>query len=298
MTRRTCGLALVLLAGLALPAGAQTTLAWKFKEGEKFYVEDVNDLKQTISIIGKDIRQNTKITTITSFVVKSTQGGDVTLDQKIESVDIKSSGDNLGGQMEKVFEKLQGATFTVTLKDGKVTKVKGYDEFIKKLADGDEMAAKFAKMLMSEDTVKKSVQDVFGGLPKQPVNVGDKWSQEDTVPFGPLGAFKSTKDYTFKEKDKDGAIVAYKSTMAYVAPKDKDGVFGGILKIMKGNIKTDNAKGTLVFDVENGKLVRATNSMTAKGALTVEVMGNQLDLDVSVEQATTTRVLAKNPKSD
>ena len=76
-----------------------------------------------------------------------------------------STGDGLGGQMDKVMEKLQGATFQFTLKNGKVTKLKGYDDFIKKLADGDEMAGKFAKMLMSEQTVKKGIDDLFGGLP-------------------------------------------------------------------------------------------------------------------------------------
>ena len=123
------------------------------------------------------------------------------------------------------------------------------------------------------------------------------WSQESNVPFGPLGAFKTVKDLTYKEKDKDGALIIYKSKMTYVPPKG-EGAFGGILKIVKGNIKSDNAKGSLVFDPEKGRLVRAASTMLARGTMTVEVMGNQLELDVSVDQATTTRVLTKNPKAD
>src|SRR5437588_3545111 len=102
MLRQACGAVLLLLAGVGLPAYGQTTLEWKFKDGDKFYVEEVSDMKQTVSIIGKDIRQNNKITTISSYVVKNSSGGEVTLDQKIESVDVKTSGDGgLGGQMDK-----------------------------------------------------------------------------------------------------------------------------------------------------------------------------------------------------
>lgn len=298
MLRRACGAALLVLVGLGLPAYGQTTLEWKFKEGEKFYVEEVNDVKQNVSIIGKDIKQNTKITTISSYTVKSVSGAgeqEVALEQKIESVDVKSTGDGLGGQMDKLFEKLQGATFEVTLKKGKVTKLKGYDDFIKKLADGDEMTGKFAKMLLSEETLKKSIEDLFGGLPARPISTGDTWSQEATIPFGPLGSFKTSKDMTYKEKDKDGVLITYKSKMSYIPPKG-EGAFAGLLKIVKGNIKSENAKGSVLFNAEKGRLVRSTFSMLAKGTMTVEVMGNQLELDISADQTTTTRVLTKNPK--
>jgi len=295
MLRHPYTAALVVMASLAMPALGQTTLEWKFKAGEKFYVEEVNDVKQNISIIGKDIKQNTKITTISSYTIKSVEGSEVVLDQKIESVDVKSTGDNLGGQMDKLFEKLQGATFQVTLKDGKVTKLKGYEDFIKKLADGDETTGKFAKMLMSEETFKKSISDLFGGLPSKSIKQGDTWSDEATVPFGPLGSFKTSKDVTYKEKDKDGVLLTYKSKMSYIPPKG-EGALGGLLKIVKGNIKSDTAKGSILFNPDRGRLVRATFSMTARGSMTVEVMMNQLELEISADQTTTTRVLDKNPK--
>jgi len=295
MLRRACGAALLVLVGLAMPAYSQATLEWKFKEGDKFYVEEINDVKQNITIIGKDIKQNTKITIISSYAIKSVKGSEISVEQKMETVDVKSSGDGLGGQMDKVMEKLQGATFQFTLKNGKISNLKGYDDFIKKLADGDEMAGKFAKMLMSEETVKKGIDDLFGGLPNKSSSPGDTWSQDATIPFGPLGSFKTTKDFTYKDKDKDGAIITYKSKMSYIPPKG-DGAFGGILKIVKGNLKSENAKGTLVFDPEKGRLVRGSFSMVTRGTMTVEVMGNQLDLEISADQTTTTRVLSKNPK--
>ena len=41
-------------------------------------------------------------------------------------------------------------------------------------------------------------------------------------------------------------------------------MFGGVLKIVKGNLKTENAKGTMVFDAERGRLVRASFSMLTR----------------------------------
>jgi len=297
MLRRACGLALLALAGLGLPAGAQTTLEWKFKEGDKFYVEDVSDMKQALSVIGKDINQKTKITTVNSYTVKQVSGKTVRLEQKTESVDVSSSGDGVGGQLEKIMEKLQGAVFTVTLTEGKVTKFEGYDDFIKKVSDGDELAAKFGKTLLSEDLMKKTIELTFGNLPDKAVKAGDTWSKDALIPFGELGDFKSSNNYTFKERDKDGVVLTYKGTMTYLPPKGP-GAFGGLLKIVKGKMKSDNVAGTLVFDADKGRLVRATSTMAVRGSLTVEIMGNQIEMDIRVDQSTKTRVLTKNPKSD
>jgi len=297
MPRRACALALLALAGLGLPAGAQTTLEWKFKEGDKFYVEDVSDMRQSLSVIGKDVNQKTKITTINSYTVKQVSGKTVRLEQKTESVDVNSSGDGVGGQLEKIMDKLQGAVFTVTLTDGKVTKFEGYDDFIKKVSDGDDLAAKFGKTLLSEDLMKKTIELTFANLPDKAVKAGDTWAKDVTIPCGELGDFKSSNDYTFKERDKDGAVITYKGTMAYVPPKGP-GAFGGLLKIVKGKIKSDNVKGTIVFDPEKGRLVRASSTMAVRGSLTIEIMGNSLDMDIRVDQTTSSRVLAKNPKSN
>jgi len=233
-----------------------------------------------------------------SYEVKSVSGDEVTLDAKMESVDSRITGDAIGGNMEKLFEKLQGGAFTVTLKKGQVSKVTGYEDLIKKIADGDEGTAKMAKMLLSEESLKKSFNDAFGSLPTEPISEGKSWKQDSDFPLGPIGAFKIAKDCTYKEKDKDGIVVTYKSKLTYVPPAKGDAAFGGLLKIVKGNLKADNAKGSYTFDAEKGRLVSATQSMVARGTLTVEVMGNQLELDVTIDQNTKTRVLNKNPKSD
>src|SRR5437667_261150 len=78
---------------------------------------------------------------------------------------------------------------------------------------------KFAKALLSDEVIKKGIEGTFGNLPPRAVKAGDNWSDEVTIPFGPLGSFKAVNDYTYKERDKDGVVITYKSKMTYVAPK-------------------------------------------------------------------------------
>ena len=62
------------LTALALVHGAalgQTTLQWKFKEGDKFYVEEKMVSKNTTVVAGTTTVQEQTETRISSFLVKS-----------------------------------------------------------------------------------------------------------------------------------------------------------------------------------------------------------------------------------
>ena len=49
--------AVVLLTAVAAPAfGQEVQLQWKFKEGDKFYVEDVTAMKQSVAVVGQVIQ--------------------------------------------------------------------------------------------------------------------------------------------------------------------------------------------------------------------------------------------------
>jgi len=220
MLRRAWIGAVLVFGGLSVPAHAQTNLEWKFTEGDKFYVEDVSTMKQKIGFMGKDIDQTLKTTMVTSYSVKKKTGSDVVLEQKIEGVDVKSMG-GLGGDMDKMMEKLKGAKFTITLnlKDGKITKFEGYDEFIKALTEGNDEAGKFVKMMLSEDVLKKGCEEVFTFLPGKAVSKGESWKKEAIIPFGPLGSFKTVNDYTYQGKEDSLEKISLKAQLTYSPPK-------------------------------------------------------------------------------
>jgi len=292
---RTYLMAILALVGLSLPVYSQTTLEWKFKVGEKYFVEETQDMKQTVSVIGKDIKQTVKTTTITSYTVKNIDGNGVTLEMKFESIQAKSEGDMPADGLDKLQDKMVGATFTLTLDKGKLTRFQGFKDFVKRLTDEDEEVGKVLKMFLTEETLKKGIEANFTLLPTTPVKKGDTWKREQNIPLGPLGNLKATNDYTFQGQEQDGAVVSFKGTMAFVPPT-KDGGGEALFKVVKSNLKSDDARGSFVFDVEKGRMVRNSTSMTVRGSMTIEVMNNELEMEMSMELSTKSRVLSKNPK--
>jgi len=286
--------AVLVFGGLSMPAYGQVTLEWKFNEGDKFYVEDVSTMKQKIGFMGKDIDQTQKTTMVTSYTVKKKTGNEVVLEQKIEGVDVKVMG-GLGGDLDKMMEKLKGAKFTLTLnpKEGKITKFEGYEDFIKALTEGNEEVGKFIKMMLSEDVLKKSSEEAFGFLPGKAVAKGDSWKKEQSIPFGPLGSFKTVNNYTYQGKEENLEKIGLKAELTYSPPKGDAGF--GLFKIVKGNLKSEGARGTLIFDADKGRLSKYSMAMVFRGSLTMDIMGNMIDMDVTIDQNSNSRVLNRNP---
>jgi len=288
----------VVILGAAAPAyGQEVKLRWKFKEGDKFYVEDVQTTKTDVSVLGQQIKEEAKTTTVTSYTVKSVKSDSIVLVQKIESVDSRSQG-GLGGSTEKIKEKMKGATFTVTITpDGKVTKFEGYQEFAKKLTDGDDEMSKLLGMFFSEELFKSSAEQSFNMLPDNPVKQGDTWTREGKMPVPGLGDFKLTSKYTYEGKGEGGEKIKARQDLMYVVPKG-GGDIGGIMKIVKGDLKAENGKGHFLFDPEKGRLVKGEMNLFIKGRLTVEFGGQNIDISLTTDQTTVTRVLDKNPAKD
>src|SRR4029077_7125065 len=75
---------------LTSSAFAEETLTWKLKEGESIYIETVNTQKQTVSLTGNKQVQDLDITSVNRFTVKKTDKDGTVLEQKIESINLKS----------------------------------------------------------------------------------------------------------------------------------------------------------------------------------------------------------------
>jgi Family of unknown function (DUF6263) len=271
------------------------TLKWNFKEGEKFYVQDVTNMKQKAGFMGQSFDQTIKTTMVTSYTVKKTSSGSTTLVSKIEDVAVKSEGGLGAGELDKLLEKLKGATFTLTIDShGKITKFEGYEQFIKNLTEGMEDAAKFIKLLVNEEVLKKSAEEAFDILPGKAVTKGDTWKRDRVIPLGPLGAFKATNEYSFQGVEDGQAKIGVKSQMKYSPPKGDTG-FGALFKITKGNLKSEGARGNLYFDLKKGRLSKYNMALVFRGSLTLDVMGNMIEMELSADQESNSRVSDRNP---
>jgi Family of unknown function (DUF6263) len=277
--------------GVSGSAQGQVQLEWKFTPGDKFYLEHVMNVKQVVEAGGMKQPLDALNTTVYSIKVVKVAPGQTVLEQKIESMKVK------GGTPDqaKVSEKMVGSVFTITLNDkGLVTKVEGFDELIKKLAEGDEGIAKQLKTVLTDDTMKAGIEQAFGFIPGKPVNNGDTWKRQMRWSMGVMGAIVQDMEYTYTGKAKDGEEVAVKGTVSYEVPKTT--VPDQPFKVVKGEFKTEEAKGTLIFDPTLGRLVRLDFKAKLTGSMTLSKGEQTVTMDVKQEMETKIRVLKDLPR--
>jgi hypothetical protein len=294
MVRRFSAGAVLLLLAAAAPAAAQTTLQLKFKQGDKFYMEEVNTVRQTIDYMGKQT-STIETTTVYGFTVQKADKDGTVLQQKIESMKVKTDGSGQTADMDKMGPLFKGTTFTITLDpSGRVTKFEGYEDMIKKLGEGREMMARMLKSILNEEFMKQSAAQAFGYLPTNPVNEGDTWRREWFVPLGPLGTFKAEHTYKYEGHTDEGEKITFNSRMTYQPPKPDNQL--PAFKIVKGDLTAENAKGTMLFDNKAGRLVRQQMDMGIKGTMTIDVLGKEETMALDQKQTSTIKVTEKNPE--
>jgi hypothetical protein len=289
-------------AVLAAPAHGQVTLEWKFKKGDKFYLESTSTLHQSMKSLGKELRQDMDITYVFAVAVQDVNADrSGVLEQTLESITVKNIGGPTGEipAGDKFNQQLKGATFRLTVTpQGEVTKFEGYEDLLKKVAGEDAAARKTVQAVLSEEYLKRSATDVFGVLPPGPVKGGDEWQKKQELPLGPLGSFAVTRTYTYRGKDildgKSYDKITFDGTATYALPKSGEaGPFP--FQVTKADLKTEGIKGTVWFDEAAGRLVQMTLEMSVKGTLTAVVSGNTLDTELDQTRSVKIRVLDKSP---
>jgi hypothetical protein len=298
MSRRDGLAAVVVLTVLAAPAAAQVNLEWKFKEGDKFYLQTDSTLNQTLTTGGAEFKQQIDHTVVVSFTVKKKSTDSVVLEQKIEEYRVKSSGP--GTADLKPPEALKGATFTVTLNaKWEITKFEGYAAFIKKLAGDDPAVEKVIGSVLPEDSFKSSAEEAFGFLPNKPVKKGDRWQRTLVYPLGPWGTLTATNDYTYEGKHnekvngKDVERIAAAMTTKFKPPTAGSGALG--IQVIENDLQTKEAKQTIFFDAAAGRLVKSETKLRVEGKLAYSAAGRPVETEVKQEQTITAQAFDKNP---
>jgi hypothetical protein len=294
------GLLAVLLAAGAAPA--QTTLRFKFKEGEKLdYVMD-QKMKTAMNVNGMDIDTKVdQVVEMTWHVKKVDEQGNAQVHLKIGRV--KMNIDSFGGNFEldsanlkednsptgKILGGVVGAmaamdmTFTMgptgEMKDTKVS-----EEATKKLADLPG-ADKFAEFMSPEALSKMANGGVF--LPKEAVEKGKSWKQQ-TDAKTPFGKMTGDMTYTYEgEEQKDGrtlAKIAVKPVLKVEADPDAQ---------VQLSIKEQDGKGHVYFDSQAGRIVETVNE--SKMVMAVEVNG--MTINQSITQNTSLKLKGREDKS-
>jgi hypothetical protein len=294
MNRFTIPAVLVLAGLLAGSARAQDKIAWKFKEGDKFYLQENTTTKQTIKVLGNAEEKEEVQYNLVSFHIKEKTDDKVVIVQTMEELSTKTERGKQDPLTEKMLEKLKGHQFTITIdKNGKMTKFEGYESLIKKISNDDPMVEKTLRAILTADTFKKTAENTFTMLPDKAVKKGDTWNRETQMSMGPIGSFKINAKYTYDGMEKDLAVIQGTSTLTYSAPKDDGGL---PFKISKGNIDATNAKTRLLFDSNLGRPSSEHTTLALKGNLTLAIGEMEVEMTLEMEQRTDSKVSTTRPE--
>jgi hypothetical protein len=291
--------ALCVLGSVLAPARGQTRLEWKWKEGDRFYVETVNTLKDSRRHDEQDFKREMKITTVDLYKVLRTDAAGVVLEKTIVAQKFKGSssgGAELDAQLQKsadsLADRLKGLVLTITLAPDlqKVSKIDGIKEFMKRVG-GDENAdpTRFGEIIREEQ------ENIFAGyLPDKPVQPGQSWQRSIThVAPDPIGNYKAEVDYAFKGKEMaEGKALEHISavwTVTFVPPKPSGGYQ------ISAALKADPARADYFFDAAAGRLTRLDRTFHVKGKVTVTGQGKTAVDDAEQTQEWRVRLSDENP---
>jgi hypothetical protein len=292
--------------------GGKVTLAWKFEKNKTFYQTMTTTTDQNMQVMNNNVTQKQKQIFYFSWTPLKEEGDLVTLEQKILGVkmDIDIGGspihydstaaNNANNPLSAFFKELVNSTFTVTLnrKTYKITEIKGRDEFVKKLVNANQQMKPLLDKILSEEALREMAEPTFAVIPTEALEKGKTWKRETKLDMGPIG--KYTNEYTYKyegadEKDKNLEKIGVDTKLTYTPPDNTEGVGGLPFRIKSAKLESKNAKGTVFFNRDKGRLDKSDTKIELSGALEIEIGGQLTKVDLSQTQTTEVTSSDTNP---
>jgi len=271
------------LAGLVATAGADTTLRWKFQKGETLNYTMVQKTLIKVSANGQNIENTINQTIDTTWEVKDAkpdgtaevvQSFDrirMTMDSpgmKVEydSKDGKLPEGPIGQLLGPLLKALAGAQITLKMNGrGEVTDVKIPEQVLAAMPGGAAGGGMF-----TEDGLKKTIMQSTLTLPQEAVSRGKNWHQKSEIQTPGAGMTMVIDNaYTYQGTDTQaGGKVDRIDVAVNTDIKNAEG------SPYQFKVKSQESKGTCLFDNEKGRLDESTVSQ--KLELVVTVMGKEI----------------------
>jgi len=292
-----------LLAALTLAgaAQAQTSLRYKYKQGDRLdYVID-QDQKMAMSVNGMDIditvsmmmemawetlkveQDSAQVKVVIGRVKMAMDGPMGKLE--IDSKDTAEPDDPIGKLIAPMIKSMAGLEMTFTADaTGEMKDVKVSEKTVKKLK-GLPGLDQFGD-LMSADSLKSMVSGSMV-LPKEPVKKGESWTQKTNtkVQFGKITG--ETK-YTY-----EGPIEKGGKKLEKIAAKPEVKIDPDPNAKIQIKVKDSKGKGYTLFDNETGRIQESTNETTMQ--MELDVLG--MTITQNITQNTTMRLKGKAKSS-
>jgi len=281
----------LLLVGLAAMGGSFArgeTLRWKFKQGESLHW--TMDKQDVFSEVKDERESKTTVSQATemSWTVKSVaEDGSAELTLKIDRVVAKNrtpygnfefdsnakkaAANPTEAAMQELMKAVVGAPFSCKISpSGALSDVRVPEAVTKLLAD-EKKDAPEGESAMSDESFKKMFTSMSMPLPKEEVAPGKTWTQQAKFATPPAGSMTIDTTFRFVGPDAQAGpnIVRIDLESKYTPdlPPKND---------VKVTIKTQEGKGSILFDTAAGRITKLSSS--EKDERHISVMGMEIDL--------------------
>ncbi len=183
----------------------------------------------------------------------------IAITKDVQLLDFDSS---IQGQQANALNKLIGQSYTIIITPtSDVIGAAGQDE-IKSLVEGNAMENKAAVQLVSKNLIQRRHQiPALMDAGSKILKLGENWSSTRTVSFGAMGTNSFEKICTLKAiEEKEGKRTAVVEISGIPATIQKDAT-NPVAKLFDS---TNNYTGTLLLDLNNGKIERYTEKLEAE----------------------------------
>jgi len=272
------------LAGWSLSAAAasaQTTLRYKFKEGETLKYALEQKMKMTMNVAGNNIDMNMNQTSDLSWNIQSVDGkgsakiaikfgrNKMSMDSpmgkiEVDSDNVQEPDDPIGQALYKVIKGLSGLEISGTMSPtGELSDIKLPDKAVKELQNipgGDAFGDMF-----SPDGLKRMMSQSGLVMPKDAVEKGAKWKSKNETKL-PFGKMVAEIDYTY-----DGPVEKDGRSLEKIGVKPKATIEPSPNAPISLKLKSHEGSGSAFFDNSAGRLLEVTNVQNLE--MEIELMG-------------------------
>lgn len=288
-------IAAVLISAACAPlAGAQTTLRYQFKEGDKLPYVMEQKMKMLMSVMGMDIETKMNMTMELSLnVVGVSKDGAAKMQFKVshakmsmdaitgkvdvDSKDKNEPDDQVGKILSGVVKALGSMEMSgVMLPSGEMKDVQVSEatlKALKSLPGADKLGD-----VTSPDSFKSMVSNLV--FPTEAISKGKTWSNKIEAKT-PFGKSLTENNYTY-----EGAIQKEGTTLEKFSVKPITKIVPDANAQIKVTIKDTKGSGQILFDNKKGRIIESTTQQTTEMAISA----NGLDLSQTVQQTTTLRL--------
>lgn len=248
--------------------GRAILLEWKFKEGEKFWVDTQTRIEQSERVGTQTAANLLQLRTITCYTVKKvTESNYVDLEAKIESARYQNNQTPDSEKMSTLYARLEGATFRMTLTPERtVQKLEGYNEWLLKLAAATPPGeVDRIRSLITETDLRNAASEGFGFLTNQEVMLNTKWKKKSELNLAPAGTLSCMLTYTYKgtEKNKQKIAIECKENGKFTMSPSLT------TPGTQSEFVLENRAGNIWFNNQTGKMEQAEHTYQTRGTILV-----------------------------